>query len=149
MEVRRDGQEPPQPPRNRPDRRALAGVLQQLVAGPPGEVDQDTPLAIAQALMDRAFAEPNAKTRIQPAKDALAIGPDCADAYVLLAEHTQSRKEALYLCQQSLAAGERLDRDVFRVAFEHHDRSIIDGCFPLDRQFFRPILLKNRLQYFQ
>src|SRR5262249_47373556 len=35
------------------------------------------------------------------------ISPDCADAYVLLAEHATSRKEALRLYEQGVAAGER------------------------------------------
>jgi hypothetical protein len=69
--------------------------------------DQDTPLGKAQALMYRAFEEPDEQKRIQLAKDALAICPDCADAYVLLAEHATSRKEALCLYEQGVAAGER------------------------------------------
>src|ERR1039457_2090742 len=83
-----------QPPRDLPDRRAMEGVMQQLVAGLQGKAKQDTPLGKAQALVYRAFDEPNEKKRIQLAKDALAICPDCADVHVLLAEHAPSRKEA-------------------------------------------------------
>jgi tetratricopeptide (TPR) repeat protein len=96
-----------QRPADLPDRRAMEGVMQQLVAGLRGESDQDTPLAKAQALMYRAFEEPDEQRRVQLAKDALAICPDCADAYVLLAEHVTSRKEALRLYEQGVAAGER------------------------------------------
>ena len=35
------------------------------------------------------------------------ISPDCADAYVLLAEQAKSRKESLQLYEQAVAAGER------------------------------------------
>src|SRR6516225_3912723 len=95
------------PPDKLPDRRAMEGVMQQLVAGLQGQAQQDTPLGKAQALMYRAFEEPDEQNRIQLARDALAISPDCADAYVLLAEHATSRKEALRLYEQGVAAGER------------------------------------------
>ena len=45
----------PVPPRSLPDRRAMEGAMQQLVAGLQGRADQDTPLGKAQALMYRAF----------------------------------------------------------------------------------------------
>lgn len=93
--------------RDLPDRRAMEGMMQQLVAGLQGQPNQDTPLGKAQALMYRAFEEPNEKKRIQLAKDALAISPDCADAYNLLAEHAPSRKETRRLYEQGVAAGER------------------------------------------
>jgi tetratricopeptide (TPR) repeat protein len=104
-----------------PDPRAMEGVMQQVVAGLPGHADQDTtPLGKAQALMYRAFEEPDEQRRVQLAKEALAISPDCADAYVLLAEHAGSRREALRLYEQGVAAGERalgveaFERDVGR-----------------------------------
>jgi tetratricopeptide (TPR) repeat protein len=90
-----------------PDRRAIEGVMQQFVAGLQGQVDQDTPLAKAQALIYRAFEEPDEQGRVQLANDALGICPDCADAHVLLAEHATSRKEARRLYEQGVAAGER------------------------------------------
>jgi hypothetical protein len=70
----------------------------------------DTPprhLTFDLALMYQAFEEPDEQRRVQLAKDALAICPDCADAYVLLAEHATSRQEALRLYEQGVAAGER------------------------------------------
>jgi tetratricopeptide (TPR) repeat protein len=94
-------------PRDLPDRRAMEGMMQQIVAGLQGQASQDTPLGKAQAIMYRAFEEPNEKKRIQLAKDALAISPDCADAYVLLAENASSRKETRRLYEQGVAAGER------------------------------------------
>jgi tetratricopeptide (TPR) repeat protein len=97
----------PQRPADLPDRRAMEGAMQQILAGLQGHAPQDTPLAKAQALMYQAFEEPDEQKRLQLAKDALAVSPDCADAYVLLAEHATSRKEALRLYEQGVAAGER------------------------------------------
>src|SRR5690348_9317680 len=79
-------------PRDLPDRRAMEGMM-QLVAGLQGQANLDTPLGKAQAIMYRAFEEPSVKKRLQLAKDALAICPDCADAYNVLAENAPSRKE--------------------------------------------------------
>jgi tetratricopeptide (TPR) repeat protein len=104
----------PVTPGSLPDRRAMEGVMREAVRSLQGEADQDTPLGKAQALMYLAFEEPDQQLRIQLAKDALEICPDCADAYVLLAEHAKSRKEALRLYEQGVAAGERaLGRDAF------------------------------------
>jgi len=98
-----------------PDRRAMEGVMQQFVAGLQGQAHQDTPLGQAQALMYRAFEEPDEQRRVRLAKDALAISTDCADAYVLLAEHATSRKEARRLYEQGVVAGERaLGADAFQ-----------------------------------
>jgi tetratricopeptide (TPR) repeat protein len=44
---------------------------------------------------------------VRLAQAALEVCPDCADAYVLLAEHARSRKQALQLYEQGVAAGER------------------------------------------
>jgi tetratricopeptide (TPR) repeat protein len=92
----------------------MEGVMREAIARLRGEADQDTSLGKAQALIYRAFDEPDEQNRIQLAKDALEICPDCADAYVLLAEQARSRKEALRLFEQGVAAGERaLGRDAF------------------------------------
>ena len=106
---------PAQSPRDLPDRRVMEGMMQQLVAGLQSQGNQATPLGKAQQIMYRAFDEPNEKRRIQLARDALAISPDCADAHVLLAEHSRSRKDALRLFEQGVAAGERaLGPDAFQ-----------------------------------
>jgi hypothetical protein len=81
--------------------------MRQLVAGLRGQPPLDTPLAKAQALMERAFEERDERRQVQLAKEALAICPDYADAYVLLAEHATSRKEMLRLYEQGVAAGDR------------------------------------------
>lgn len=116
---KRRRQKPPQ--EKLPDRRAMEGAMQQLVAGLQGRKSQDTPLGRAQALMYRAFEEANQQRRVQLAKEALAICPDCADAYVLLAEEqATSRRESLRLFEQGVAAGERaLGPEAFRQDVGH------------------------------
>jgi tetratricopeptide (TPR) repeat protein len=94
--------------------------MHELVAELHGRANQDTPLSQAQALMYRAFKEQDEERRVQLAKDALAICPDCADAYVLLAEQATSSKEALRLYEQGVAAGERaLGPDAFEQEVGH------------------------------
>jgi hypothetical protein len=46
-----------QPPRDLPDRRAMEGVMQQLVASLQGQANQNTPLGKAQSLMYGAFEQ--------------------------------------------------------------------------------------------
>jgi tetratricopeptide (TPR) repeat protein len=89
--------------------------MQQFGRSMQGQADPDTPLAQAQALVYRAFEERDEQRRIQLAREALDRCPDCADAYVLLAEHANSRKEAQHLYEQGVAAGERaLGPEAFR-----------------------------------
>ena len=71
--------------------------MRDLVRSLQGEAGQPTPLDQAHDILLRAYQEPDEQRRVQLAQDALAISPDCADAYVLLAEHATSRKEALRL----------------------------------------------------
>jgi hypothetical protein len=99
----------------------MEGVMQQLVAGLQGQAQQDTPLGQAQSLLYRAFEEPDEQRRVQLAKDALAICPDFADAYFLLAEHATRRTEALRLYEQGVAAGERaLGAEAFQRDVGHY-----------------------------
>jgi len=64
------------------------------------------PLDRAQELMYDAW-EATGSRRIKLARQALAISPDCADAYVLLAEEARSLPEAKRLYEQGVSAGER------------------------------------------
>jgi tetratricopeptide (TPR) repeat protein len=66
-----------------------------------------TPLDEAQELMYQAFGTADTEERAKLAEQAIDLSPDCADAYVLLAEQTKSRKEALDLFEKGVAAGER------------------------------------------
>lgn len=66
-----------------------------------------TPLEQAQDIMYDAF-DAEGKQRVKLAKRALETSPDCADAYVLLAEEeARSFEEARDLYETGLAAGER------------------------------------------
>jgi tetratricopeptide (TPR) repeat protein len=89
-----------------PDRRATEKVLQgflNIVSG----ADEGSPLDEAKELMYEAFETSDADEQIRLAREAIEISPDCADAFVLLAEHARNTREALELYQQAIAAGER------------------------------------------
>ena len=90
--------------------------LREVLAGLGGQVPQPiSPAAKAQAVLDRAFREMNPGPRRKLAEEALAIDPDCADAYVLLAEVADSRRAALELYAKGVAAAERsLGRETFQ-----------------------------------
>ncbi|MFI5460491.1 MAG: DUF6930 domain-containing protein [Isosphaerales bacterium] len=89
-----------------PDRRVMDGVMRRLLGGLFGSREQ-TPLSKAQDLMDKAFESHDLMKQVELAKRALELSHDCADAYVLLAEQTKSRREALELFEKGVAAGER------------------------------------------
>ncbi len=72
-----------------------------------GGSSQDA-LKRAQEMMDEAWEAGDAKTREALARKALELSPDCADAYVLLAEETTRLViEAFDLYQKGVEAGER------------------------------------------
>ena len=99
-----------------PDRRVLEGLMQKFVRDV-GEPVEETPLSRAQAVVYQAVEIQDSQKRLELAKQALAISPDCADAYVLLAEAASSRKEALELYRKAVEAGERaLGPEVFEEA---------------------------------
>ena len=87
-----------------PDRRVLEGKMHEMLRGP---AEPLTPLHRAQELIYQAFDDDDPEKRCQLAQQALALSPDCADAYVLLAEHAHSRTEALDLYAKGVEAGER------------------------------------------
>ena len=76
-----------------------------------------TPLEQAQSLIFEAL-ETVGKKRLELAEQALKISPDCADAYVLLAEEkAQSIEEAASLYEAGVKAAERaLGKKVFEEA---------------------------------
>src|SRR5262245_41057076 len=93
-------------PANRPDmpdRRTLERALRQLV----GRADPATPQGQAEELVAQAFEAGDPQQQADLARQALELWPDCADAYVLLAEHAGSRQQALDLYQQGVEAGAR------------------------------------------
>lgn len=68
----------------------------------------ETPLARAQDLIYDAWEEPSERKRVQLARQALKLSPDCADAYVVLAEDSaRTLAKAAELYAEGVAAGER------------------------------------------
>ena len=65
-----------------------------------------TPLERAQDLCYQAF-DCRGRRRVALARRALAICPDCADAYVILAEQTGDPAEAIRFYGDAVAAGAR------------------------------------------
>lgn len=89
---------------------ALQEYVNSLTAGGflPEDNPSDQPLDRAQELMYQAWDARTRNRRVKLARQALEISPDCADAYVLLAEETaKTPEEARALYEQALQAGER------------------------------------------
>jgi len=98
------------------DPRAMEGEMAQMLSAMfGGEMPANklrhlgnTKLDKAQALMYQAWEEEKPAKRIALARKALATSPDCADAYVLLAEEeAENLADAMKLYQQGIEAGER------------------------------------------
>jgi tetratricopeptide (TPR) repeat protein len=97
------------------DPRTMEGLMRSFLGDLAGGPAPETPLDRARALADLALEEPDPKQSAKLAAQALEISPDCADAYIVLAEMAPNRKEALELYQQAVAAAERaLGPEVFR-----------------------------------
>jgi tetratricopeptide (TPR) repeat protein len=98
---------------------ANAYLQQALIGGELVAPGPTTPLEEAQELVYEAL-ESSGKQRLELARKALKISPDCADAYVLLAEETASPREARRLYEQGMQAGERaLGSEAFAEATGH------------------------------
>lgn len=85
----------------------MNAALRELVAagGPPAR-EVTTPLERAEQLVSQAWEEGTLR-RQALARQALAISPDCADAYVLLAETARDLPTTLEYYRQGVLAGER------------------------------------------
>ncbi len=118
---RRGRRKPPADNPDLPDPRALEGVLRRMVGGVQGRAPhENTPQYKAQALLEQAYQEPDEARRVDLANQALAAWPDCADAYVLLAESAPGRKAAAVLYEKGVQAGERaIGPETFRQAQGH------------------------------
>lgn len=93
---------------------ANAFLQQALEGGGLPDVSPSTPLEQAQEIVYQAL-EATGRRRTTLARKALTISPDCADAYVLLAESTKDIDEARRLYEQGVQAGERaLGEQVFQ-----------------------------------
>ena len=85
-------------------RRAVDGSL----SGAYDEIDE-VALYEAQDIIYRAWETAGRRQRVILAREALEISPDCADAYVLLAEESAaSLDEATALYRKGLEAGQRV-----------------------------------------
>ena len=105
------------------DRRGMEGFMQQAIAQQFGEQpgSGDPQLDQAQQIMYQAWDESNPGKRLTLAHQALATSPNCADAYVLLAEEeADTVGRALEYYQQGVDAGRRaLGEDYFSEAAGH------------------------------
>ncbi len=85
----------------------MNAFLQQAIRnGQPPAALPTTPLERAQDLAYKAW-EAEGERRLELARQALALSPDCADAHVILALAAATPREARPLFEQALAAGER------------------------------------------
>src|SRR5436190_17305263 len=90
------GDQPPLPP-DLPDPRAHERSFHELLGD---QAAPDTPQGRAEDLLAQAFAQRDPRRRADLARRALSLWPDCADAFVLLAENAASRSQALDLYRQ-------------------------------------------------
>lgn len=109
------GQRSPELP-DIPDQRAMEGRMWGIF----GRAAGDSPLDQAQQIMYQAFEQRDERYKLDLAKQALTLCPDCADAYVLLAEHAGNHNDALELYRKGVEAGERtLGPQVFQENVGH------------------------------
>ncbi len=85
---------------------AQAFLKEALTSGSLPEAPPSTPLEEAQEIVYQAL-ETTGQRRVKLARQALEISPDCADAYVILAEGTGDPNKAGELYEQGVRAGER------------------------------------------
>jgi tetratricopeptide (TPR) repeat protein len=79
-----------------------------------------TALELAQEMCWDAWELVSRKKRIELAKKAVELCPDCADAYVILANEERSLKKAVELYSKGVEAGERaLGPEVFKREVGH------------------------------
>lgn len=81
-------------------------IKENATIGVPPAVPPCTPLEAAQEVIYEAWEQHGRRKRML-ARRALEISPDCADAYVLLAEDTCDPQAAHDLFEQGIAAGRR------------------------------------------
>ena len=113
-----------------PDRRAIEGMMRDQMEQILGVVATATPLAQAQRDRLPGVRGPGPPRADQAGETALDISPDCADAYVVLAENARTRKEAFDYYEKGVAAGERA---IGPNAFQEQCRAFLgtDGNSPL------------------
>ncbi len=88
-----------------PDPRVIEAVMRK-VGGLLVDAETSGPAAEAQDMMYEAVEVPPPQ-QVKLARKALKIWPDCADAYVVLAEQAETLPQAIELFEQAVAAGQR------------------------------------------
>ncbi|MDE2505574.1 MAG: hypothetical protein KGM43_00035 [Planctomycetota bacterium] len=89
-----------------PDRLVIEGAMRKHMRGL-DDAPPETALYRAQDLIYQAIGASDLEERMRLAKLALQTSPDCADAYLLLAEDAAELVAKLELCEKAVAAGER------------------------------------------
>lgn len=93
----------------------MEGIMRELVQSFFDAPPADTPLDRAYEILEGIDEESSPKRQAALARKALEVCPDCADAYLVLAENAESRREALTFYEEAVAAGERsLGPEIFR-----------------------------------
>jgi tetratricopeptide (TPR) repeat protein len=111
----------PKARRKVPDWREVEAAMWRMLghASPPDQAD-DSPRSRASELLHEAFGSDDDREVVALAKKALEAWPDCADAYVLLAEHARGPKEALEFYTRGVDAAARdLGETAFRDGVGH------------------------------
>jgi tetratricopeptide (TPR) repeat protein len=88
--------------------RIARGGMESVLSQLGGSASRGSALDRAQEIMYEAFEEPNPEKRVQLALTALEVSRDCADAYVLIAEHlSKNANDAIEHYRRGVEAGER------------------------------------------
>jgi len=88
-----------------PDPRAMEGFMRQFL-GDSGMIDEDDS-SLAEDLVLQAYEADDLEERLELASEAIDICPDCADAFVCIAELAPSANEAATMYRLGMEAGER------------------------------------------
>ncbi|MGE3822132.1 MAG: tetratricopeptide repeat protein, partial [Isosphaeraceae bacterium] len=101
-------------PSRLPDAREIEMAMWEMLGKAAPDESPESPRGRASELLKDAFRATEPARVVKLARRALEIWPDCADAYVLLAEHARSPKEALDYYEKGVEAGAR---DIGEAAF--------------------------------
>ncbi len=84
--------------------------LSQFVGKKLPPLNPDDPVSLAQEMVYNAYEAETLDGAIGKAKQALKIDPNCADAYLILAETAMEPDEMIGYFEQAVAAGRRAIR---------------------------------------
>lgn len=100
------------------DWQSLEAAMWRMLGHPaPPDQGADSPRSLASALLHRAFTADDPREASTLARQALEVWPECADAYVLLAEAARGPKESLDFYVKGVEVAARdLGESAFREA---------------------------------